>query len=92
MKKKKSGIYHTSDLPINRKGVVEVVKERILGVMVKHKGMNEDEVKIVSGEEYGEKRDKELKEKLKKFKLDPERKKRIPRMELGDLPVVRKKK
>jgi len=29
---------------------------------------------------------------MKKIKLDPERKNRIKRMELGDLPRVRKKK
>ena len=91
MKKKKSGIYHTSDLP--EKKVEEVPeKDGVIGVMVKDKGMGKDGNPVVSGEEYAEKRDKEFQERMKRFKLDPDRKNRIPRMELGDLPVRRKKK
>lgn len=90
MRIKKSGIYSTKDLP--DKKLEDQKKSEVIGVMVKEKGMGSEDTEIVSGEEYGEKRDKEFKEKLKKFKLDPDRKNRIKRMELGDLPVVRKKK
>ncbi len=90
MRTKKSGIYHTSDLP--DKKLEDQKKSEVIGVMVKDKGMGKDGNPVVSGEEYAEKREKEFQERMKKIKLDPERKNRIKRMELGDLPRVRKKK
>jgi hypothetical protein len=94
MKKKKSGIYHTSDLPIKRKeSTVDSLKRRVIGIIkpFPRKKEDDDDVEIVSGEEYGDKKVKDLEKKLKKLQKerDPDR---VKRMELGDLPIVRKKK
>jgi len=91
MRTKKSGIYHTSDLPDKKVEAPETEKDGVIGVMVKDKGMGKNGNPVVSGEEYAEKREKEFQERMKKIKLDPDRKNRIKRMELGDLPRVRKK-